>query len=43
MQHRAVRQGRRGEGRNVEGLLAFGLPDRGAEVAQRPDHGAVYP
>ena len=43
VQHRAVRQGGRGEGRDVEGLLALGLPDRGAEVAQRPDHGAVHP
>lgn len=43
VQHRAVRQGRRGEGRDVEGLFALGLPDRGAEVAQRPDHGAVHP
>ena len=42
VQHRAVRQGRRGEGRDVESLLALGLPDRGAEVAQRPDHGAVH-
>lgn len=43
LEHRAVRQGRRCEGRDVEGLLALGLPDRGAEVAQRPDHGAVHP
>lgn len=43
VEHRAVRQGRRGEGRDVEGLLALGLSDRGAEVAHRPDHGAVHP
>ena len=43
VQHRAIRQGCRGEGRDVEGLLALGLPDRGAEVAQCPDHGAVHP
>ena len=43
VEHRAVRQGCRGESRDVEGLLALGLPDRGAEVAQRPDYGAVHP
>lgn len=43
VQHRAVRQGRRGEGRDVECLFALGLPDRGAEVSQRTDHGAVHP
>ena len=43
VEHRAVRHGRRREGRNVEGLLAFGLSDRGAEVTQRPDYGAVHP
>ena len=40
VEHRAVRQGRRGEGRDVEGLLALGLSDRGVQC---PDHGAVHP
>ena len=42
MQHSAIYQSSRSDGRDIEGLFAFGFPDGCAEVPQSPDYGIIH-
>ena len=42
MQHHAIYQSSRSDGRDVEGLLAFGFPDGRTEISQSPDDGIIH-
>ena len=42
MQHRAICQSSRSDGRDVEGLLAFGFTDGRTEISQSSDDGIIH-